>query len=60
MEKKVAALKAQFETLTAEATKIKMEVDEQNKVLQAAESLVSKLQSEFDRWSKQVNEFRKR
>ena len=43
-----------FELRTQEATQLKMELDKAQETIQAAETLVSKLDGEFKRWSGQV------
>ena len=43
-----------FELRTQEATQLKMELDKAQETIQTAETLVSKLDGEFKRWSGQV------
>ena len=43
-----------FELRTQEATQLKMELEKAQETIQAAETLVSKLDGEFKRWSGQV------
>ena len=54
VDQKVASLRHRFETLTKEAAELKIKLDKENETIQAAETLVSKLDGEYQRWSSQV------
>ena len=54
VDQKVAGLRHRFETLTKEAAELKIKLDKENETIQAAETLVSKLDGEYQRWSSQV------
>lgn len=59
VDEKVANLKATFEKMTSEATRLKIELEKAEETIEAAESLVGKLQGEYDRWSGQVGELKR-
>ena len=54
VDNRVAELRNNFETLTKEAAELKMKLDKENETIQAAETLVSKLEGEYQRWNNQV------
>lgn len=54
VDNKVAHLRNRFETLTKEAAELKIKLDKENETIQAAETLVTKLEGEYQRWSIQV------
>lgn len=54
VDAKVASLRNRFETLTKEAAELKIKLDKENETIQAAETLVTKLEGEYQRWSRQV------
>lgn len=54
VDQKVAQLRNRFENLTKEAAELKIKLDKENETIQAAETLVSKLEGEYQRWSAQV------
>ncbi|XP_039269307.2 cytoplasmic dynein 2 heavy chain 1-like [Styela clava] len=54
VNQEVQELKDRFERGTMEAAKLKVDLDEANKTITAAETLVSKLSGERDRWNIQV------
>lgn len=54
VDNKVTQLRNRFETLTKEAAELKIKLDKENETIIAAETLVSKLEGEFLRWSSQV------
>ncbi|XP_067663541.1 cytoplasmic dynein 2 heavy chain 1-like isoform X1 [Haliotis asinina] len=54
VDNKVAQLRNRFETLTKEAAELKIKLDKENETIQAAETLVSKLDGEYQRWNTQV------
>ncbi|XP_076467409.1 LOW QUALITY PROTEIN: cytoplasmic dynein 2 heavy chain 1-like [Babylonia areolata] len=56
VDRKVAALKQRFENLTKEAAELKIKLDKENETIEAAETLVSKLDGEHQRWNEQVGE----
>ncbi|XP_064610087.1 cytoplasmic dynein 2 heavy chain 1-like isoform X3 [Liolophura sinensis] len=56
VDEKVAQLRNRFEKLTKEAAELKIKLDKENETIQAAETLVSKLDGEYERWSSQVGE----
>ncbi|ESO93665.1 hypothetical protein LOTGIDRAFT_209197 [Lottia gigantea] len=56
VDNKVAQLRARFENFTKEAAELKIKLDKENETIQAAETLVSKLDVEYDRWNAQVGE----
>ncbi|XP_022324921.2 cytoplasmic dynein 2 heavy chain 1-like isoform X2 [Crassostrea virginica] len=56
VDAKVASLRNRFETLTKEAAELKIKLDKENETIQAAETLVTKLEGEYQRWSRQVGE----
>ncbi|KAM7436007.1 Cytoplasmic dynein 2 heavy chain 1 [Porites harrisoni] len=56
VDREVAEMRKRFELRTQEATQLKMELDKAQETIQAAETLVSKLDGEFKRWSGQVHE----
>jgi dynein heavy chain 2 len=55
VDRKVAGLRDRFEKFTTEAAKLKIELDKAEETIQAAESLVGKLDGEYQRWSGQVS-----
>ena len=55
VDKKVASLRATFEQRTTEATKLKVELEKVQATLVEAESLVTKLEKEHQRWNDQVS-----
>jgi dynein heavy chain 2 len=59
VDRKVAGLKQRFENLTKEAAELKIKLDKENETIQAAETLVSKLDGEHQRWNQQVKSRRK-
>ena len=50
----VASLRNRFESLTKEAAELKIKLDRENETIEAAETLVSKLEGEYQRWNQQV------
>ncbi|CAG5115632.1 unnamed protein product, partial [Candidula unifasciata] len=56
VDRKVASLRTRFETLTKEAAELKIKLDKENETIEAAETLVSKLEGEYRRWNQQVGE----
>ncbi|KAK3100036.1 hypothetical protein FSP39_013759 [Pinctada imbricata] len=56
VDNKVASLRNRFEKLTKEAAELKIKLDKENETIQAAETLVTKLEGEYRRWSSQVGE----
>ncbi|XP_074620352.1 cytoplasmic dynein 2 heavy chain 1-like [Acropora palmata] len=56
VDREVAEMRKRFELRTQEATQLKMELEKAQETIQAAETLVSKLDGEFKRWSGQVHE----
>ena len=54
VDQKVASYRQRFETLTKEAAELKIKLDKENETIMAAETLVSKLEGEYQRWSNQV------
>ena len=58
VDAKVASLRNRFETLTKEAAELKIKLDKENETIQAAETLVTKLEGEYQRWSRQVRTVR--
>ncbi|XP_052794024.1 cytoplasmic dynein 2 heavy chain 1-like isoform X3 [Mya arenaria] len=56
VDQKVAGYRRRFETLTKEAAELKIKLDKENETILAAETLVSKLDGEYQRWSIQVGE----
>lgn len=54
VDAKVASLRNRFETFTKEAAELKIKLDKENETIQAAETLVSKLDGEYQRWNQQV------
>ncbi|XP_076446844.1 LOW QUALITY PROTEIN: cytoplasmic dynein 2 heavy chain 1-like [Babylonia areolata] len=59
VDRKVAALKQRFENLTKEAAELKIKLDKETETIEAAETLVSKLDGEHQRWNQQVGELSK-
>ena len=57
VDKKVATLRATFEQRTTEATKLKVELEKVQATLAEAESLVTKLEKEHQRWNDQVSDW---
>ena len=55
VDSKVAQLRNRFETRTKEAAELKIKLDRENETIVAAETLVTKLDGEYQRWSKQVS-----
>ena len=53
---KVADLCAKFERATTEAAKLKLELAKARETIEAAESLVGRLDDEYRRWSAQMEE----
>lgn len=56
VDQKVAQYRHRFETLTKEAAELKIKLDKENETILAAETLVSKLDGEYTRWSSQVKQ----
>jgi dynein heavy chain 2 len=56
VDKKVAKLRSTFEQRTTEATKLKVELEKVQATLAEAETLVSKLEKEHERWNNQMLE----
>ncbi|XP_055895255.1 cytoplasmic dynein 2 heavy chain 1-like isoform X1 [Biomphalaria glabrata] len=56
VDRKVATLRNRFETLTKEAAELKIKLDRENETIDAAETLVTKLEGEYQRWNQQVGE----
>ena len=56
IDEKVAGLRKRFENSTAEAAKLKMELEAAQTTIASAESLLGKLVGEKDRWEIQVDE----
>lgn len=54
VDRKVAGLKQRFENLTKEAAELKIKLDKENETIEAAETLVTKLDGEHQRWNEQV------
>lgn len=54
VDRKVATLRNRFETLTKEAAELKIKLDRENETIDAAETLVTKLEGEYQRWNQQV------
>lgn len=54
VDRKVDSLRKKFETTTTEAAKLKVELEKAQETITAAETLVSKLEGEYKRWSGQV------
>ena len=54
IDRRVADMKARFEKRTTEAARLKLEVEHEEEIIQAAENLVGKLKGEHKRWSEQV------
>ena len=54
VDRKVAGLKQRFENLTKEAAELKIKLDKENETIVAAETLVTKLDGEHQRWNEQV------
>eukprot|EP00392_Amoebophrya_sp_AT5.2_P002499 g2504.t1 len=59
IDQEVADLQTEFEQRTQEATVLQMDLDNAEKTLSKAKSLISKLSGEKDRWSTQVGEIKK-
>lgn len=55
VDRKVDQLRHRFESLTKEAAELKIKLDKENEIIEAAETLVLKLDGEYHRWSNQVN-----
>ncbi len=56
VDEKVTDLRNQFERCTSEAAKLKVELNKAQETIQAAESLISKLDNEYKRWSSQMDQ----
>ncbi|XP_071126281.1 cytoplasmic dynein 2 heavy chain 1-like isoform X2 [Mytilus edulis] len=56
VDAKVASLRNRFETFTKEAAELKIKLDRENETIIAAETLVTKLDGEYQRWNQQVGE----
>ncbi|EDO38992.1 predicted protein [Nematostella vectensis] len=54
VDHEVAEMRNRFELRTKEATQLKMELDKAQETIAAAETLVSKLDGEFNRWTGQT------
>lgn len=54
VDAKVASLRNRFETFTKEAAELKIKLDRENETIIAAETLVTKLDGEYQRWNQQV------
>ncbi|KAK7489861.1 hypothetical protein BaRGS_00018883, partial [Batillaria attramentaria] len=57
VDRKVAGLRNRFENLTKEAAELKIKLDKETETIQAAETLVTKLDGEHQRWNAQMGEF---
>ncbi len=57
VDERVAQLRKTFEETTTEAAKLKIELEKAEEIMNAAQSLVGKLEGENKRWNKQVAEF---
>ena len=55
VDRKVEALKKNFEKTTTEAAKLRVDLEKAEETIKAAELLVGKLDVEFDRWNNQVS-----
>ena len=55
VDAKVSSLRNRFEKLTKEAAELKIKLDKENETIEAAETLVTKLEGEYQRWSAQVS-----
>ncbi|KFD50374.1 hypothetical protein M513_08756 [Trichuris suis] len=58
-DESASQLRAKFQTLTSEASEIKFKLDNESKTLQAAETLTTKLGSEYERWKLQLSSITK-
>ncbi|CAI9737451.1 cytoplasmic dynein 2 heavy chain 1-like isoform X1 [Octopus vulgaris] len=58
VDSKVAELKGNFELLTREALELKHKLEKENETIQAAETLVTKLEGEHQRWNEQISELK--
>ena len=56
VDQKVSGLRNKFEKTTTEAAKLKMELEDAQKTIAAAEMLVSRLEDEYQRWNTQLSE----
>ena len=54
LDHRVSEMKVRFEQRTTEAARLRMEVEKEEEIIQAAENLVGKLKGEHQRWSEQV------
>ena len=54
VDQKVSNLKKKFERTTTEGAKLKVELEKAQETIAAAETLVEKLQVEYQRWIAQV------
>ena len=59
VDQKVASLRKTFEETTTEAAKLKIELERAEEIMSSAQNLVGKLENEYRRWSKQVDELQK-
>ena len=56
LDKKVKDMRNEFEVLTTDAAKLRIEVEKQVETIAAAENLVGKLEGEHKRWATQVQD----
>ncbi len=57
VDNKVSKLRNRFENFTKEAAELKIKLDKEKETILAAETLVSKLDGEYQRWNNQVRHF---
>ncbi|GAB1603232.1 cytoplasmic dynein 2 heavy chain 1-like isoform X1, partial [Argonauta hians] len=58
VDSRVAELRANFEVQTREALELKHRLEKENETIQAAETLVGKLEGEHHRWNQQISELK--
>lgn len=59
VDERVAQLRKTFEETTQEAAKLRIELEKAEETMSSAQNLVGKLENEYHRWNKQVDELQK-
>jgi dynein heavy chain 2 len=59
VDERVSALRKTFEQTTQEAAKLRIELEKAEETMSSAQNLVGKLEGEYHRWSKQVDELQR-
>lgn len=59
VDDRVAMLRKTFEETTTEAAKLKIELEKAEEIMSSAQNLVGKLENEYHRWNKQVDQLQR-